>query len=123
MNQNILNNLKEIEFLGMKKIYDVDKSKDARSNRFEIKKIYLKNINLKENLYVKKEIRILEIIRHPNIIKFYKSFQIDDILYIILEYCNGGTIQETLEKYIAKNGKPFPGKNSESFNETNINRN
>ena len=60
---------------------------------------------MKRNL--QNEIKILKYLDHPNIIKLYNIKKSKKHFFLIFEYCNGGTLLETLEKYIEKFGKPF----------------
>ena len=48
-----------------------------------------------------KEIEIHKIMNHKNIVKFYDYFQEDTNVFIILEYCQEGT----LYKYMKRNRK------------------
>ena len=57
--------------------------------------------------YLVNEIQILRELNHPNIVKFEEIKKTKNHYYIIMEYCNGGELYKTLEKYIEKNGKPF----------------
>ena len=71
-------------------------------------KISEKQANLLEN-----EIKILTNTNHPNIIKLYKVIndaQNTKYKYLILEYCNGGSLQNNLDKYKSKYKKPFSEK-------------
>ncbi|XP_063808006.1 serine/threonine-protein kinase Nek3 isoform X2 [Pseudophryne corroboree] len=43
--------------------------------------------------------------KHPNIVKFIESFEVDDHLYIVMEYCDGGDLLETIK---LQRGKLFP---------------
>ena len=47
-------------------------------------------------------------IKNNNIIKLYNTYQTENSIYLYLEYCNGGTIKENLDKYKNKTGRPFP---------------
>ena len=57
--------------------------------------------------YIRDEINILSKISHKNIIKYETALKTKIHYYIIMEYCNGGTLRENLEKYKIKYGKPF----------------
>ena len=46
-------------------------------------------------------------LNHPNIVKFEEIKKTKNHYYIIMEYCNGGELYKTLEKYMDKNKKPF----------------
>ena len=57
--------------------------------------------------YLVNEIQILRELDHPNIVKFVEIKKTKNNYYIIMDFCNGGELYKTLEKYIEKNGKPF----------------
>ena len=57
--------------------------------------------------YLKNEISILKGLNHPNIVKFIDIKKTKKHYYIIMEYCNGGELADSLEKYQLKYGKPF----------------
>ena len=107
-----MDHLQKIKCLGMGKFSDVYLVKNITSNEIlVVKRIYLTNIkNLKELGYIDNEIRILKKIKNNNIIYLYNTFRDKDFIYLYLEYCNGGTIKDNLDKYIKKTGRPFPEK-------------
>ena len=107
-----MDHLQKIKFLGMGKFSDVYLVKNITSNEIlVVKTIYLTNIkNLKELGYIDNEIRILKKIKNNNIIYLYNTFRDKDFIYLYLEYCNGGTIKDNLDKYIKKTGRPLPEK-------------
>jgi len=43
---------------------------------------------------------------HPNIVKFYESYDDARYIYLIMQFCDGGDIGSKLEK-AAKKGKVF----------------
>ena len=45
---------------------------------------------------IREEIEILRTLDHPNIIKYYESFESDKFMYIVMEYCSGGELFEML---------------------------
>jgi len=51
------------------------------------------------------ELDILKDTNHPNIIKLIDIKEKPDFIYIITEYCNGGNLQQFLEKYLETYGK------------------
>ena len=75
-----------------------------------IKKInILEQVNSKKNKSYEKiiknienEISIMKQLDHPNILKYYDSEIINDIYYIVIEYCNLGTLKNVIE-YNKKN--------------------
>ena len=40
--------------------------------------------------YLKREVDILTVLQHPNIIHYYESFKFGDALYIVMELVEGG---------------------------------
>ena len=58
--------------------------------------------------YLENEIIILQNLDHPNIAKFVDVKKTKKHFYIIMEYCNGGELSQTLEKYQKKYGHSFP---------------
>jgi serine/threonine protein kinase len=57
-----------------------------------------------------KEISILKAINHPNIVKIIQLKKTKTHIYIVTEYCNGGSLSKCLSKYTSANFKPFPEK-------------
>ena len=41
---------------------------------------------------VAREIHILKIVRHPDVIQLYEIIETEKQLYLIMEYCNGGEL-------------------------------
>ena len=50
---------------------------------------------------------ILKQFQHPNIIKLYDVKVTENYVYLIMEYCNGGSLLEALNHYKKCYGKPF----------------
>ena len=45
---------------------------------------------------VKDEIRILSSLDHPNIVKYYETYESPNYLYLVMEYCKGGMLFDKL---------------------------
>ena len=69
------------------------------------KRIYAKNEKAK--IYLENELALLKEINHPNIVKLIEIQETFDYYHIITEYCNGGDLSSSLEKYQEKNNKAF----------------
>ena len=88
-------------------------SKKKDSNELCVtKRISLKIIAQEPFLkkYLQNEIIILNKIKHPNIVKLYDVKFTEDNIYLVMEYCNGGTLAEALNNYKLVNRKPFSEK-------------
>ena len=57
--------------------------------------------------YIQNEINIMKNINHQNIIKFEDFKATKENYYLVMEYVNGGGLDNCLKKYIQKYGKPF----------------
>ena len=72
--------------------------KRGSNKLYATKKISLEMISqeqlFKEN--IKNEIMILNQIKHPNIVELYEVKVKKDYVYLIMEYCNGGSLLEVL---------------------------
>lgn len=41
---------------------------------------------------IKEEVRILTTVDHPNIVKYYESYEDAKYMYLVMEYCPGGEL-------------------------------
>ena len=60
--------------------------------------------NEAQRLEVEREIKLLENLNHPHVIKYFTSFTEKGNFYIVTEYINGGSL-ENLYKDVRKEGK------------------
>jgi serine/threonine protein kinase len=63
-----------------------------------IKIVKKRDLNIKDQELLKREIEVLKICQHPNIIKLEDIFENQDYLYIVMEYLAGGDFFSYLEK-------------------------
>jgi calcium-dependent protein kinase len=69
------------------------------SNVVAIKAI--KTSKIENANFIIEEIRILRTLDHPNIVKYYETFEGDQYIYIVMEYCSGGELfDKILEREI-----------------------
>ena len=54
-------------------------------------------LSLKDMELLKREIEVLKVCQHPNIIRFYDVFENSDFIYIVMEYLKGGDFFNYLE--------------------------
>ena len=78
---------------------------------------YVAKLGLKENNYnemdinlFNNELLILSSLENKNIIKFYGLTEVENDIYLILEYCNGGDLNYFSKKYKEKNNTSFKEK-------------
>lgn len=48
---------------------------------------------------IKRELRLLETLDHPNTVKFIESFEKEEHLYFVLEYIEGGSLHDAIKKF------------------------
>jgi calcium-dependent protein kinase len=53
---------------------------------------------------VREEIKILQTLDHPNIIKYYETFENNRYMYLVMEYCPGGELFDLIAKTVEKHG-------------------
>ena len=75
---------------------DINFEKIFNEIKIEISKVNWDEIAGLENA-IKIELDLLERITHPNIVKYFGSFFKSHYLYIILEYCSGGSVLKMLK--------------------------
>lgn len=63
---------------------------------YVIKKIDLKILNAKHRKESLQEVQLLKKLSHPNMIKYFNSFLEKEILFIVMEYAEGGDLQKVL---------------------------
>ena len=73
------------------------------------KKISLKYISVEPlfKTHLDNEIKFLKEFNHNNIIKLYDVKVTQSDIYLIMEYCNGGSLKKALNRYKQKYYKPF----------------
>ncbi|KAF8472538.1 hypothetical protein BDZ91DRAFT_437327 [Kalaharituber pfeilii] len=66
------------------------------------RRVTIRNLdrNTKKNGGVKKEVEILEQLRHPNIVQYHECLEDDGHIYIVMEYIGGGNLEEYVQKHL-----------------------
>ena len=72
--------------------------KKSNNNIYVIKQIPLLGLTSQQINDVKLEARILSSVRSPYIVKYYESFEENNYLNIVMEYCDGGDLCEFINK-------------------------
>lgn len=87
------------ENLGKGKYGLVKKGIHKKSGKIvAIKIVKKKELSLKDVELLKREIEVLKLCQHPNIIRFYDVFENHDYIYIVMEYLEGGDFFSYLEQ-------------------------
>jgi len=86
------------ELKSVKKIVYLS-SKEGDNSKYALV-IIKKRKSIQESKYINNEISILLDTNHPNIIKLFEIKETKDKIILVKEYCNGGTLQNFLEKNI-----------------------
>ncbi|XP_072832275.1 serine/threonine-protein kinase Nek5 isoform X5 [Vicugna pacos] len=63
-----------------------------------IKEINFAKMPIQEKEASKKEVILLAKMKHPNIVTFFSSFQEDNRLFIVMEYCDGGDLMKRIKR-------------------------
>nr|XP_020754638.1 serine/threonine-protein kinase Nek5 isoform X1 [Odocoileus virginianus texanus] len=63
-----------------------------------IKEINFEKMPLQEKEASKKEVILLAKMKHPNIVTFFSSFQENNRLFIVMEYCDGGDLMKRIRR-------------------------
>lgn len=63
-----------------------------------LKEINMHDLNASERQLALNEVNVLAVLDHPNIIRYYDSFEEDGVLMIEMEYADNGTLSQYLTK-------------------------
>lgn len=63
-----------------------------------IKQIPLEQLTTEERQAALNEVKVLSMLNHPNIIRYYENFLEDKALMIVMEYAEGGTMYDYLQQ-------------------------
>ena len=112
MNQGrkiMIDELTLLKFLGKGSYGEVYLTKkEGKSELFATKKMDRKFADQPQvSKYLKNEIAILRELRHKNIVKLEDVKVTKNHYYIVMEYCNGGSLSDCLKKYKSIFGQPF----------------
>ena len=111
INKNNKNNMepKFIELLGKGTMGEVYLCMLPNSSEYyALKKIKKKEADRPQvKRYFKTEVSIMKELKHNNIIRLINLQQTTNHYYIIMEYCNGGSLLKCLKKYMSAFKKPF----------------
>lgn len=83
----------------------------ADNKRYIAKTIETASMNPKEKRDLSGEIRILAAVNHPNIIRYHEHFEDGSVMFIVMEYADGGDLNQRIkERKKSENPEPFDPK-------------
>ncbi|EPY27657.1 protein kinase [Strigomonas culicis] len=83
----------------------------ANGKRYAVKAIDTKTMTPKELRDVQNEIRIMAAVNHPNIIRYHEHFDDGHLIFIIMEYADGGDLSTRIkDAKKQENAQPFEPK-------------
>jgi len=109
MNAIKINDYKLIKLIGKGTFGDVYLTSNINNSKFyATKRIeFIKTENKTISKYLINEIKIMNELDHPNLIKLHKMLKSNNHFYFIMDYCNGGTLSSILTDYKLYFGRPF----------------
>lgn len=74
-------------------------AKDRRTReKFAVKVIKKHHTEVRSMTLIQRELSILRMVNHPNIVRLYDLFDTEDKLYFVLEYMEGGALYQVLAR-------------------------
>ncbi|CAI5717673.1 unnamed protein product [Peronospora farinosa] len=67
-------------------------------NRFVVKKIPMELLSAKEKDQSFHEVELLAKLKHPNVVEYKENFVADNVLHIIMAYCDGGDLADKIKE-------------------------
>jgi calcium-dependent protein kinase len=68
-------------------------SENIADPSFKVAIKVLNKAKLKDHLYtIREEVRILTELDHPNIVKYFETYDDTKYIYLVMEYCPGGEL-------------------------------
>ena len=110
--KNLSKNIELLNIIGKGSYGNVYLGKNVISNQYYAIKVISKS-QLQSKIvyqYFNNEIYILKHIDHPNIVKYISLLEQKKDYWLIIEYCNGGSLVKALKYHLTKFNKPVPEK-------------
>jgi calcium-dependent protein kinase len=79
------------------------KNREDNSIKIAIKVMNKRDMSEEDLLSLRREVQIMQQVDHPNIVKYYETYDDKKYIYLCMEYCSGGD----LFKQITDRGKPM----------------
>ena len=108
--KNFSKNIELLNIIGKGSYGNVYLGKNKANNEYYAIKVISKS-QLQSKIvyqYFNNEIYILKHINHPNIVKYISLVEQKKDYWLIIEYCNGGSLVKALKYHLTKFNKPVP---------------
>ena len=108
--KNLSKNIELLNVVGKGSYGNVYLGKNITTNQYYAVKVISKS-QLQSKIvyqYFNNEIYILKHIDHPNIVKYISLVEQKKDYWLIIEYCNGGSLVKALKYHLTKFNKPVP---------------
>ena len=108
--KNLHKNIELLNIIGKGSYGNVYLGKNKANNEYYAIKVISKS-QLQSKIvyqYFNNEIYILKHISHPNIVKYISLVEQKKDYWLIIEYCNGGSLVKALKYHLTKFNKPVP---------------
>ncbi|POM66012.1 NEK protein kinase [Phytophthora palmivora] len=66
--------------------------------RFVVKKIPMELLSAKEKDQSFREVELLAKLKHPNVVEYMENFVVDNVLHIVMAYCDGGDLSVKIKE-------------------------
>ena len=76
-----------------KGIHAKAKQRFREGRQLACKRIDMHKLNKKVKKFLKNEIKVMQTIEHPNILRFIDKFKTNNNIYLFFEFCNGGNLK------------------------------
>ena len=92
-----MNKYKEEKILGEGRFGSASLCTDLSSGNKVVVKTLSKEVNTKQLKSFEKEVAAMRLLDHPNIVRFIDSFEDDKNSYIVMEYADGGDLEQLIK--------------------------
>lgn len=89
-----MDNFRVIEEIGKGKFSTVYKARKRKTIQYAA----VKQVDKFHKAKVENEVKILNMLDHPNVLKFYNWYETTNSFWIIIEYCSGGDLMNLLQQ-------------------------
>ncbi|KAL3663151.1 hypothetical protein V7S43_011562 [Phytophthora oleae] len=70
----------------------------GQHDRFVVKKIPMELLSAKEKDQSFREVELLAKLKHPNVVEYRENFVLDNVLHIVMAYCDGGDLADKIKE-------------------------